>query len=160
VTGAVLGAVWVIGLPSFFPGNDVVPLLTSSIGLLVLLMYFPGGLVQIGYSARTALIDWAERRLGPAPRKQRHVVPRRAEKRPLRASGVSVRCGGITAVDNVSLEVRDGEVVGLIGTNGAGKSTLMNAIGGFVPAVGSIELLGREAARSAATRARQGLGRS
>jgi ABC-type branched-subunit amino acid transport system ATPase component/ABC-type branched-subunit amino acid transport system permease subunit len=168
VTGAVLGAVWVVGLPSFFPGNDVVPLLTSSIGLLVLLMYFPGGLVQIGYSARTALIDWAERRLGPAPAKQRHAVPRYAEPRPpltgdtpaLRARAVSVRFGGITAVDDVSLEVREAEVVGLIGTNGAGKSTLMNAIGGFVPARGSIELLGRDAARSAAKRARQGLGRS
>src|SRR4029453_642554 len=63
VTGAVLGAVWVIGLPSFFPDNDLVPLLTSSIGLLVLLLYFPGGLVQVGYSVRQGLVSWMERRL-------------------------------------------------------------------------------------------------
>ena len=51
---------------------------------------------------------------------------------------VSVRFGGNHAVDNASLDVRAGELVGLIGTNGAGKSTLMNAIGGFVPAGGVV----------------------
>jgi len=52
-------------------------------------------------------------------------------------------------------------VVGLIGTNGAGKSTLMNAIGGFVPSTGTIEILGRDASGlSAANRARLGLGRT
>ena len=170
VAGAVLGAVWVIGLPSFFPGNDLVPLLTSSIGLLVLLLYFPGGLVQIGYSARRAIIEWAERRMGPAPSKQRHSVPtRQAEARPalpdgvpaLRTQEVRVHFGGNVAVDRVSIVVGDGEVVGLIGTNGAGKSTLMNAIGGFVPSSGAVELLGKSITRrSTAARARLGLGRS
>ena len=51
VAGTLLGAIWVIGLPTFFPDNDLVPLFTSSIGLLVLLLYFPGGLIQIGYGA-------------------------------------------------------------------------------------------------------------
>jgi ABC-type branched-subunit amino acid transport system ATPase component len=52
-------------------------------------------------------------------------------------------------------------VVGLIGTNGAGKSTLMNAVGGFVPSRGKIEILGRDATGlSAARRARLGLGRT
>ena len=41
-----------------------VQLLTSSIGLLVLLMYFPGGLMQIVYSLRDAVLAWADRRLG------------------------------------------------------------------------------------------------
>ncbi len=146
VAGAVLGAVWVIGLPAFFPDNDLVPLLTSSIGLLVLLLYFPGGLVQIGYGARAA-----HRRAGwragsaPPPAKAQHAVPARnaqareplAEGVPaLRADEIVVSFGGIRAVDGASIEVGDGEIVGLIGTNGAGKSTLMNAIGGFVPVGG------------------------
>ena len=88
VAGTVLGAVWVIGLPAFFPDNDIVPLLTSSVGLLVLLLYFPGGLVQIGYATREAIIGWAEARLGPAPPKAHHAVPRRsAEERPALARG-------------------------------------------------------------------------
>ena len=47
-------------------------------------------------------------------------------------------------VDDVSLTVGAGEVVGLIGANGAGKSTLMDAIGGFLPSEGVVELDGRD----------------
>jgi ABC-type branched-subunit amino acid transport system ATPase component/ABC-type branched-subunit amino acid transport system permease subunit len=169
IAGTVLGAIWVIGLPAFFPDNDLVPLLTSSIGLLVLLLYFPGGLVQIGYAARTAIVEWAEKRRGGAPEKRLHAIPKRdAEEREplpagtpaLRATDVVVRFGGIAAVDRASIEVGDGEVVGLIGTNGAGKSTLMNAVGGFVPCEGTVEILGERAHRTPAARSRQGLGRS
>jgi branched-chain amino acid transport system ATP-binding protein len=42
------------------------------------------------------------------------------------------RFGGITAVDHVDLEVRQGEIVGLIGHNGAGKTTLMDCVSGFL----------------------------
>jgi branched-chain amino acid transport system ATP-binding protein len=42
------------------------------------------------------------------------------------------RFGGITAVDNVNFQLRDGEIVGLIGHNGAGKTTLMDCISGFL----------------------------
>ena len=76
-------------------------------------------------------------------------------------SDVRVHFGGIVAVDQVSVRVDDGEIVGLIGANGAGKSTLMNAIGGFVPATGSVTLLGQEVGhRSASHRAELGLGRT
>jgi len=52
-------------------------------------------------------------------------------------------------------------VIGLIGTNGAGKSTLLNAIGGFAPASGEVELLGRDISKLPAHyRARVGLGRT
>jgi ABC-type branched-subunit amino acid transport system ATPase component/ABC-type branched-subunit amino acid transport system permease subunit len=171
VAGPILGSLWVVGLPAFFPDNDLVPLLTSSVGLLVLLLYFPGGLVQVAYAGRDAVLDWAERRLGPRPPKQRHTVPAsvarpgrtaRPEGAPaLRAADVAVRFGGIRAVDAVTLQVDAGEIVGLIGTNGAGKSTLMNAIGGFAASSGTVQLLDEDVSgRPPQARARRGLGRT
>ncbi len=62
----------------------------------------------------------------------------------LKVSGVLVGYGGIQAVKGVSLEVREGELVSLIGSNGAGKTTTMKAITGLLPLGGGhIELAGR-----------------
>ncbi|MBV9544270.1 MAG: sugar ABC transporter ATP-binding protein, partial [Chloroflexi bacterium] len=64
----------------------------------------------------------------------------------LRVTEVSKHFGGLVAVDNVSLEVYPGEVVGLLGDNGAGKSTLIKIISGvFRPDSGRIYLGDREA---------------
>jgi ABC-type branched-subunit amino acid transport system ATPase component/ABC-type branched-subunit amino acid transport system permease subunit len=60
------------------------------------------------------------------------------------AEDVTVRYGGVTALSNVSLEIRRGEVVGLIGANGAGKSTFFNAVSGLAPVTGSIRYRGVE----------------
>ena len=124
----------------------------SSIGLLVLLLYFPGGLVQIGYGVRRALFgfDGAAPRAGPgqaAPRHPEAAGRASASRCPpacprSRPTSIVVRFGGNVAVDEVSIEVGDGEIVGLIGTNGAGKSTLMNAIGGYVPSKGTVDAAG------------------
>ncbi len=171
VLGSVLGALWVRGLPTFWPDNELVPLFSSSIGLLVILMYFPGGMIQIANAARQGIVGLAERRLPPEPPAasatapppslaasgRHHEIPAIA----LRTESVGVRFGGNIAVNEVTLEVRRDEIVGLIGTNGAGKSTLMNAVGGFVPSTGKVEVMGNAVTGlSAPARARCGLGRT
>jgi branched-chain amino acid transport system ATP-binding protein len=62
----------------------------------------------------------------------------------LKVSGLKVSYGGIQAVKGVDFEVREGELVTLIGSNGAGKTTTMKAITGTLPlAGGDIEYLGQ-----------------
>jgi ABC-type branched-subunit amino acid transport system ATPase component/ABC-type branched-subunit amino acid transport system permease subunit len=171
VTGAVIGAIFVIGIPAIAPNNQLVALLTSSLGLLVVLLYFPRGLNQITYGVRDAILSWADRRLGDRAVPERVTYPAAVHRRAdetvapgtpvLAVSDLSVRFGGITAVDRAALSVGAGEIVGLIGANGAGKSTLMNAVGGFVPASGSVRLLGHEVSGSSPShRASIGLGRT
>jgi ABC-type branched-subunit amino acid transport system ATPase component/ABC-type branched-subunit amino acid transport system permease subunit len=98
-------------------------------------------------------------RASPIPRKPR---PRPAGSWPvLRVSGLSVAFGGVHAVNDVDLDVHEGELVGLIGPNGAGKTTLVDAITGFARCSGKVELDGRDIGRFGPhQRARLGLART
>jgi len=75
---------------------------------------------------------------------------------------VTKQFGGLTAVDDVSVNVEEGMILGLIGPNGAGKTTLFNCITGvFPPTSGRVEFRGKEIAGSKAyTIARMGLART
>jgi branched-chain amino acid transport system ATP-binding protein len=65
----------------------------------------------------------------------------------LRVERLTKRFGGLTANEDVSFTVREGELVGLIGPNGAGKTTVFNSLAGFFsPSAGSILLRGEEIA--------------
>jgi ABC-type branched-subunit amino acid transport system ATPase component/ABC-type branched-subunit amino acid transport system permease subunit len=87
----------------------------------------------------------------------------RASRKPvLEAEGVTVRFGGLVAVGDVTLAVREGEIVGLIGPNGAGKTTTFNAIAGLnSPSRGRIRLFGEDATDYPVhLRAQMGVGRT
>jgi ABC-type branched-subunit amino acid transport system ATPase component len=175
ITGTVLGSLFIVGIPALFPGNEQVRLLSSGIGMLVLLMYFPGGLVEVLFRARDAVLGVLARRVDEQP------PTTEPTGRPIAADALgsanpgdpdpstpalsvadlSVTFGTHKVLDKVTLDVARGEVVGLIGANGAGKTTLMNAIGGFVPSTGAVHALGRDIASLAAhRRPARGLGRT
>ncbi|GAC1345579.1 MAG: branched-chain amino acid ABC transporter ATP-binding protein/permease [Acetobacteraceae bacterium] len=71
-------------------------------------------------------------------------IPRWDEGSALEVRGVTVRFGGLVALNQIDLTVPAGGVVAVIGPNGSGKSTLFNVITGLVPATGSIRFRGRE----------------
>ena len=63
----------------------------------------------------------------------------------LAARGVTVRFGGLLAVDRVDLEVRAGELVGIIGPNGAGKTTFFHTLSGVLrPSAGTLTVRGHD----------------
>jgi sulfate-transporting ATPase len=78
------------------------------------------------------------------------------------ARDVRVTYGNVLAVDDVSLELAAGKIVGVVGPNGAGKTSLIDALTGFTPmASGQIELRGQDVTRTRAfARARMGIGRT
>ena len=78
----------------------------------------------------------------------------------LEVRDLTVRYGGVVAVDEASVVVRRGSIMGLIGPNGAGKTTFIDAVTGMTPCTGSVELGGRRIdGLRAHRRARAGIGR-
>ena len=72
----------------------------------------------------------------------------------LSVRGLTKAFGGFTAVNRISFELAEGEILGLIGPNGSGKSTTFNLIAGALePTAGSIEFLGSEVAGTHASKA-------
>ena len=63
----------------------------------------------------------------------------------LKANSITIVFGGLHAVENFSIEIKEGELVGLIGPNGAGKTTVFNMLTGvYTPTSGTIELKGQD----------------
>jgi sulfate-transporting ATPase len=137
-------------------------LIIGSLLVFVILIVHQNGIADVVAHSRSL---WEKVRL-VAPRSERRPLPP-AEVEPvagatLAISDLTVRFGGVVAVDGMSMEVRPGEVVGLIGPNGAGKTTVIDAVTGFVPIAGGTVSLGgqRIDGINATRRARLGIRRS
>ena len=135
----------------------------------------PGGRETDGrWAMRPALVGHAAGRLGGGAVPATAIVTtapaagslpaRAAECRIplLSVDGLSVHFGGLKAVDEVSLEVREGEIVALIGPNGAGKTTLFNAVSRLQKlTAGTVHFAGQDVTKlSTANTARLGMART
>jgi branched-chain amino acid transport system permease protein len=130
--------------------------------IILTVLAFPGGLVSL-----LNKWGWLRRPIVLAPRTLPvagpPVVARASAGGPvLEVRDLTVRFGGLLALDRVSFSIAAGEIVSIIGANGAGKTTLFNSITGFVPpTAGDIRFMGRSVARLPAfRRAQLGMARS
>jgi branched-chain amino acid transport system ATP-binding protein len=89
-------------------------------------------------------------------------APEQSEPPILEAHGVTVKFGGLTAVNKVDMKVQAGKIVGLIGPNGAGKSTLFSVLSGLhTPNSGQVFISGADVTRaSPQERAARGMART
>lgn len=130
----------------------------SGIGLVVAVIQNPDGLVgpvheKLGRRRQARLAGEVPVVLAPATTGPRPVAAAtvatgsspggQAPEPVLSARALGVSYGGVVALDDVSIDVLPGGIVGIIGPNGAGKTTMMDAVCGFTRYVGSVSLGGR-----------------
>lgn len=114
---------------------------TTQIGIalliLIALMRRPEGLA--------GFYEWEERLLRPKRKPPPATALDPARGGALEGQDLTMRFGGVTALDQVSLDVRAGEILGLIGPNGSGKTTLLNLLSGMLqPSAGQITRDGQD----------------
>ena len=140
----------------------------SGIGLILTVILNPEGIVGPAH----ALLEQRRSKLrgriseiivgGPLPARDRTLrVLKDDAPSALEVRNLSVRYGGVVAVDDVSFDVPEGLIVGLIGPNGAGKTTLIDALSAFAPGEGSVSMGGLDLnGLKPYQRTRAGLGRT
>ena len=173
VWGALIGAVAVQLLddglrgliPILIPGaKGEIQLIGFGVVLVLVIILMPGGLAQLwarfmgAVRQRKHPIVRGEHEHPVSQEEQRELLEEslkllaRAEHMPagqtiLAICGLTKRYGGVTALDNLDLDVKAGEIMALIGPNGAGKTTAFNMITGVLPPTeGSVVLEGAEVA--------------
>ena len=168
---------------SLLLGRDYA-LFSSGFAVVAILLMLPGGLATVVFRLRDRAVDWLlrDRRTvaAVAPVEPLRPAVQRVEPRPvdlepvaggstaaigpapIEATDVSVRFGGLMALDCVSITARKGELLGLMGPNGAGKTTLFDVLGGNIRAeAGRVAYGGRDITDLPPhRRARLGLGRT
>ena len=174
VTGAILGTLVVVAIPLMFSNTPELQLFASGVGMLILLLYMPGGLISVVQAGRDQLLEWLARRTGwepPAGRESADVATLSTRDRERgggddRAAAPYRRRQGPfrRPVRGRRRQHRRSPRRGRRASSAPtapGKTTLMNAISGFVKSSGTIEVFGHRVDRMAPyRRSRQGMGRS
>ena len=166
--GPAIGAALITALTYAFVGGEMALAGRAITGLILItvILYLPHGIMS--FFQERAQPSVARRRGSDAPEPVRVVVERSAARQEvadevlLRCQDVHLSFRGLRALDGVDVDVRRGEILGLVGPNGSGKSTLVNAISGFYrPDQGRILFEGRDLGRIEAHQiARAGVART
>jgi branched-chain amino acid transport system permease protein len=154
--GVILGAALLTVLPEISRSFDEYRLATYGLALVAVMLFRPQGLIPARARTRIAP-DPSVEPPGPAPAN----VPAAGE--PLAVvRGLTKRFGGLVAVNEVSFDIRAGEILSIIGPNGAGKTTLVDMLcGAQRPTRGSIGYRGEDLRRARPSgRALRGVGRT
>ncbi|MEU0074871.1 ATP-binding cassette domain-containing protein [Streptomyces sp. NPDC006332] len=175
VLGAVVGGVYLTWSPSLSSTVGLAQPVVQGIVLIGILLFLPGGVVPfLAAPARKLLQRMGRRRGVRQPHTPEPSTDLSPLQRPAKAEGdgaallhlehVSVSYGGLKALEEASLSVRQDEVLAVIGPNGAGKTTLLNALSGLTGngrVSGTAEFAGRPLLKARATaRRRLGIGRT
>ncbi|MGA2997683.1 ABC transporter permease subunit [Bradyrhizobium sp.] len=152
IAGAILGAILIVFLREWFRVLENYYMIAYGVAALSVLILAPYGLVGALERLRVLLFGHSQR---PKPPSVSEQAPQAAlaEKYDhiLAARDVTLGFGGVRALDGVSFDLRDGEIVGLIGPNGSGKTTLLNVISGlYVCEHGQVTFRGQDITRSPA----------
>ena len=157
LVGPLFGATFAAGTVGARFGDLVVPGLSEwmpLIGGIILVLTLVGNQdgigMELGKQARGLERKLRPQRAAAVPKEETAPLPDvpRAAPLPLQVRDLTVRYGGVVAVDGLSLDVEPGRVVGLIGPNGAGKTSAIDAVTGFTrAAAGSVRLGERDVTR-------------
>jgi len=166
VLGAAVGGAYLAWSPTLAESVSVPQPVVQGVVLIVALIFLPGGVVPfLGTLTRRFRRQHEKEPVAVAPEPDSPVTASRTDAPPLLTlDDVSVRFGGLKALEGASLSVRPGEVLAIIGPNGAGKTTLMNVLSGLVgggQVSGTVVYAGKPLLRSRATARRKlGIGRT
>jgi branched-chain amino acid transport system permease protein len=168
--GPAIGAVAITCLLFAFTGGTYAVLGKGVIGLILVIgiLFMPQGIMGFRAFARTPRGVMSSPPPQPSPSRGREQLPTPAASGEatgevlLQVKGLSKSFRGLKALSNVTLEVRKGEILGLLGPNGSGKSTFINVVSGhYLPDGGEVWLDGRDIAGLPAHRiARAGIART
>ena len=160
ILGPLLGTIILTLLPEFAAPLAAWSTFLYAVLLLVIVLAAPGGIAALlDFKGRKPLE--ANRTIVPKPSLLDGVLTSKGAGL-IALRNVVLTFGGVRAVDGVDLDVRLGEIQGLIGPNGSGKTTILNVISGYYePEAGDVTLAGaRLEPGDPVSRARRGIGRT
>ena len=140
IMGPLLGTIILTVLPEFAAPLVAWSTFLYATLLLLIVLIIPGGIADLlDYKNRRPLER--HREIVPRPELLARVLDRRTGGEVLSLSAIELSFGGVRAIDGLDLEIRPGEVHGLIGPNGSGKTTTLNVISGYyAPEAGQVRL--------------------